>query len=284
MKRKYIRNFQDFFAQNSEKRNWGNTFKNLKEKGYQGIEIPVQFSIERNQLDPFKTKNRHGFDYVAEIYTCGYPIYSSDINAHLDSFKKGIDTALKINPSVINVHSGRDCWTIDQTLEFFTKVQQFQEQLDVPINHETCRQRSLYNPYITKLVVQNCPNIYLNLDLSHWVLIGERLYDREKDVEFFEAFNTIKQNTRQVNARIGSVNQIQVIDPGYDDEILKWYDQMWKEITQAQEIKGQNSFYFSCKFGPEPYQINYLNRKKQAAKDIIKSNDFMLAHLMQNHK
>lgn len=69
--------------------------------------------------------------YVAQIHTCGYPISSSSVEKHLDSFKTGIETALLVEPRAINVHSGKDSWTIDQTLEYFRKVEEFTRELQV---------------------------------------------------------------------------------------------------------------------------------------------------------
>ncbi|KAL4504172.1 hypothetical protein ABPG72_021010 [Tetrahymena utriculariae] len=262
---------------------WLTVINNLKKEGYQGLEIAVQFSSDK-QLEAFKTiKEKKQLSYIAQIHTCGYPISSSDINVHLDSFKKGIETALKINPDAINVHSGRDCWTQNQTLEFFNKAQEFQQQVNVPIQHETHRQRALFNPYITKLVIETCPQIYLNADISHWVLVGERFYDKEHDKEFFDAFNVIKGNARQIHARIGSPNQIQVIHPELEVESLKWYDQIWKDIAQAQQNKGTNVFYYTCEFGPQPYSI-YNPKTKKQLNNTKKNNDFMLKHLLNNHK
>ncbi|EAR96052.3 hypothetical protein TTHERM_00127170 (macronuclear) [Tetrahymena thermophila SB210] len=152
MHRKYLRTLWDMTAFHKEyNKEWLSVINKLKKKGYQGLEIAVQFSSE-SQLDAFKViKDKKELSYVAQIHTCGYPIISSDVNAHLDSLKKGIETALKINPDAINIHSGRDCWTQDQTLEFFNKAQEIQQHVNVPIQHETHRQRALFNPYITKI-------------------------------------------------------------------------------------------------------------------------------------
>ena len=39
----------------------------------------------------------------------------------------------------MNVHSGVDSWTLDQSIEFYKKCEEFERDLGVPVAHETHR-------------------------------------------------------------------------------------------------------------------------------------------------
>jgi hypothetical protein len=73
---------------------------------------------------------------------------------------------------------------LDQNVELFFGLAQIQQEYkDISINHETHRQRSLYNPFIFRDVMFELQRlkmdklININTDISHWVVVCERLFN-----------------------------------------------------------------------------------------------------------
>jgi hypothetical protein len=61
---------------------------------------------------------------------------------------------------------------------------QIEAALDVSVSHETHRGRALFNPFITGHLLNKFPTLYITADLSHWLVVCERLlshsiYDEE---------------------------------------------------------------------------------------------------------
>jgi hypothetical protein len=87
---------------------------------------------------------------------------------HFDELKHQIDLALAHQPFQINCHSGMDSWSYAQSLEFFTLATAYTKTLTIPVYHETHRGRALYNPWVTRDLVQALPDLMLTADYSHW--------------------------------------------------------------------------------------------------------------------
>jgi len=123
------------------------------------------------------------------------------VQEHFDSFKQKAEESLKWNPSLINVHSGVDSWTLDQSVSFFEKCTKFERDFPVKIAHETHRQRALYSPFRSLEILKAVPSLHLNADLSHWVLVCERLFEHEP---FWQELSQIViDRSLMVHARVG---------------------------------------------------------------------------------
>jgi len=88
--------------------------------------------------------------------------------------------ALKFwNPALINCHSGVDSWTFEESCDFFTRCVEFEKTLPVPVVHETHRRRVFYSPFVTLRLLKKFPEIKVNLDISHWTVVCERIFELE---------------------------------------------------------------------------------------------------------
>ena len=78
---------------------------------------------------------------------------------------------------MVNSHSGKDSFDKETAVTFFNKCLQIEAGFPFPIVHETHRQRIFFNPWITQSIMDEVPGLKINLDLSHFIVVSERLFD-----------------------------------------------------------------------------------------------------------
>jgi len=93
-------------------------FKNLVEKGYDGIEASlgdIKFNVKTGEHERFfKLLNLHKLKYICGVYT-SWIDYENDwedkpIEQHLKLYREQLLIAKSLNPHHINSHSGQDSW------------------------------------------------------------------------------------------------------------------------------------------------------------------------------
>lgn len=140
----------------------------------------------------------------------------------MDRFKELLEDAKANFGDVllfVNSHSGYDGWTTEErdqyvillvcfTRRFFTEAIAIQKSFPVVIAHETHRARVMYNPWVTRELVQKFPEIKLTADLSHWFNVCERALDDEMDV-----IHLIAKHVHHIHGRVGHSQGPQVPDP-----------------------------------------------------------------------
>ena len=89
-----------------------------------------------------------------------------------------------------------------------------QAELGIPIVHETHRRRLFWNPFNFRDILKEQPDldaIKINLDISHWVVCLERIFDSptshhmngEVDGWWPEVLEMLKQRCWLIHARVG---------------------------------------------------------------------------------
>lgn len=111
------------------------------------------------------------------LYTLG-----KNVKEHLSSFALQIKEVAHYQPLFINAHSGRDAFTRSEASEFYCEAIKIEQDIGIAIAHETHRGRVFYNPWITRDLLLEYPELKLCCDYSHWVTVCERLLDEEKDI------------------------------------------------------------------------------------------------------
>jgi hypothetical protein len=102
-----------------------------------------------------------------------------------------------------NVHGGCDWWPPSQLLAFFDAAREVEAALQAEhprgqtspfpklwapfLAHETHRMRALATPHAAQLVLGHYPGTPLTVDLSHWVVGGERTFDFPSDAGWWPA-------------------------------------------------------------------------------------------------
>jgi sugar phosphate isomerase/epimerase len=167
----------------------------LKQRGYIGVETGLLFLTASEKEELPRWLQQYRLDLILTVITLGNEEGATSVDKHLKSYQRQVEEALQypVRPQKINIHGGVDAWTRDERQEFYTKIFAWEEahlrvkyQALPPIVHETHRSRCFYTPWTTAETLRAFPQLRLNCDLSHWVLVCERFLDGEefqKDME-----------------------------------------------------------------------------------------------------
>lgn len=166
----------------------------------------------------------------------------------LDDLKAGLDLASKLNPIIINVHAGKDWWSLEDGIDFFTQAVKLPAA--APVHYETHRGRLLHQPSSTKVFLDAVPEISLTADFSHWTCVCGTLMADQK-----EAMDLAISRTGYIHARVGHENGPQVPDP----RAPEWQDKVehfcgwWDQIQDSAGEQGREEIYVDVEFGPPTY-------------------------------
>jgi sugar phosphate isomerase/epimerase len=222
---------------------WETLFPKIRALGYFGIEHilpdPSERSRFRSQLD------LHGFDYIAQIVTVG-----DSVTDHIASFGRTVEDAITMKPRLINCHSGCDWFSEEEARRFFGEALEIEAKLGISVAHETHRGRIFYNPWITERLIKQFPELKLSCDFSHWVVVSERLLEKEMDIIAHCAERCI-----HIHARVGYEEGPQVPDPRapeYERHVLA-HERWWRMVWDAQERRGMLESTLTPEFGAPDY-------------------------------
>jgi len=228
---------------------WGVTepncqaFPRFKAFRYTGIESGIAEAADKGAFRALLQE--HGFQFIGQIFSSG-----NSVKEHLESFELNVEAMRDLSPVLINSHSGADAFTREESLEFFRGALEIENAAGIPVAHETHRGRILFNPWITRCVLSELPEVQLCADFSHFVCVCERLLTTE-----LEIIKQIAEHTLHLHARVGYEEGPQVPDPRAPEYALQlqaheaWWDLVWT----AQSKRGFQSSTLTPEFGPPPY-------------------------------
>jgi len=237
---------------------WDDIFKRLKGEGYAAIEAPVgPFNPFQGNQALFKQlmTETYKFDFIAQIHTCGYPLASHTVEDHVKSFEELVKMAIEWGATFVNAHSGSDTWSLAQSKEFYTRCVQIEKDLKIKVVHETHRRRALFSPFATRDILGEVPELKINLDISHWVVVCERIFDQYDEVWWNNVLKLVTERADFIHARVGYSDGPQVSDPRapeYAPEVaahFKWWTAVW---TGMRDRKMETA-YVEPEHGPAPY-------------------------------
>ncbi|RDW61225.1 sugar phosphate isomerase/epimerase family protein [Aspergillus mulundensis] len=170
---------------------WKKKFVEWKAHGYAGIEIdfagmsPEELQLLRRICDEV------GLETSVTLFS-SWPKYIGRRprglapDDHAEFFRSQLKLASILKPVRINAQSGADHFSWDESVAFYKKALQVEKEegFDGRVCHETHRNRSLFNPYAADYILQKVPGLTITADISHWVVVSERLLDvNEEDQE-----------------------------------------------------------------------------------------------------
>jgi len=210
---------------------------------FDGIEGPIpQNKQQRENLRHQLQDN--GLVFIAEA-TTGTDQHSSKdwwiprsdrtINHHLDDLKWAVDHATDIEAMFVSTMCGYDAWSWQQNVEFFGRALALEQASGMTISFETHRSRSLYNPWVTRDLLQQFPTMKLTCDFSHWCVVCERLIDTEWSI-----LELCAERAQHIQCRVGYPQHAQVSDPRapeYQAALLA-HERWWHLIWEKQQKKG----------------------------------------------
>lgn len=227
---------------------WGNELsmdeflKRTKNDGYDGIEVwfPYDESVQKELkagLEKYDLKIMflHGTNK-------GLPY-----NEALKTYEENLQKIIGWKPIKINSHTGSDYWTLEQNKAFIDVTVKSSKESGIPIVHETHRGRFSYTVPLTVDMAKAAPELRLNLDISHWMVVHERLIDLNDRL-----LQQVLPKVDHIHARIGFAEGPQVNNPAAPEwqTALDTHLDIWEHIIRN---STQNVFTITTEFGPPPY-------------------------------
>ncbi|MEP6626687.1 MAG: hypothetical protein ABJA32_01840 [Ginsengibacter sp.] len=224
------------------------------------------------------------FDYLQEhemyIVTHQHQASGTTFRDFKLSFQKYLSICAEPKPLLINSHTGRDYFSLEQNLELIHIAEEFSAKSGITIVHETHRGRAGYSPQMTDQIFTANKNFMITADFSHWVCVTE---------SFLENFSGILteaiERTRHVHARIGYEEGPQVPDPRAPewkyamDHFLAW----WDRIVDVNARNGSEILSFTTEFGPVPYMVT-IPFTNQPVADQFELNCYMKDILKERYR
>ena len=215
----------------------------------------------------------HGLSHrIIDIITEG-----ATPDAHRESFDMAVDRALTYQPMLINSHTGRDIFSFEENVALYRHAITRSIEVGVPIVHETHRFRPTYSAIETRRYVEAIPDLYLNADLSHWMVVHESdLSDQQETVDL------ALRRSRHIHARVGFEEGPQINDPrapewaGHVDRHVA----LWQQIVDHCRNVGVAALAITPEFGPAPY-VPTIPYTQMPVVDVWEANVFMKDLLRQ---
>ncbi|WNR42741.1 sugar phosphate isomerase/epimerase family protein [Paenibacillus roseipurpureus] len=251
--------------------NWQGKLEMIAEVGYCGVEYtpPAQKADDpafRKALDA------HQLAYIAQVVTRGPD--------HFASFREQVLRVAELAPVLINAHSAADRMPLVQQLEFFGAALQLEQEIGIPIAHETHRGRAFFTPWQTAEVLRALPELKIGADFSHWCAACESMPSAlDEDVVLS------MQRAIHIHGRVGYPEGPQVADPRAPEyaEHVSTFIGLWLTICENRLAAGATSMTFTPEFGPPPY-LQVLPFTKQPVTDLWEVNLWMFRTFQQHYQ
>ena len=213
---------------------WDSFCEKTKAAGYHGIE--TWFPKNWESLKELETAlQKHGLQV---IYLAGTD-KSIDFASSLKKYREDLKAIVATAPMAVNSHTGSDFFTFEQNRAFIEAANTISEENNIPIYHETHRGRFSFNLPDTRQYLQTIPDLKLNLDISHWMVVHESLLQNQE-----QALTEIMDRTHHIHARIGHAEGPQVNDPAAPEwkDALERHLDIWSKIIKQRGTEGNIPF------------------------------------------
>ena len=213
--------------------------------------------------------------YIAILFSGGDVIakQSETPADHLKRLATTFNYAAETEPQFINCLAGNDRWSMDQQVEFFGAAMELAKHAGQRCLFETHRGTSLYSPWVTLELMRQLPEMRFTSDLSHWVLVAERLLETPEDCEALAPFI---ERVDHVQTRVGYAQGPQTPHPGapeYAGE-LAFFQKFWEQVWHSQKQRGVEVATLTPEFGPDDY-LHHLPFTNVPVADLWSLNAWM---------
>lgn len=207
----------------------------IAEAGYDGIEWASVFP-KCELLPLLHTLN---LQYIANIYP-----------ATAEQFRESLQLAAEYAPLRVISQSGYDAMSHDEGRAFFEQALAAEAAYGIEVAHETHRGKLFATPWETAYYLRHFPDLKINADYSHWVVVCERLPDDRADDLALAAGRAI-----HIHGRVGYEQGPQAPDPAAPEYArqLAWHEAQWQAICRKQAATGRQTLVFTPEYGPPNY-------------------------------
>lgn len=258
---------------------WSQCAAQVREMGGVGVEarLPVQPGAVRAMAEALR---QEGLDCIGTVFTGGdvIPRQSWTLLQHLDRLALSLEQAAVLRPRFLNLLAGNDRWGLTQQVEFFGRAQDMADAAGVTCLYESHRGSSLYSPWITLELIAQLPRLRFTADVSHWVVVCERLPDDPAD-----DLSPFIDRVHHVQARIGYDQGPQVPHPQapeYAREVA-FHQRVWESVWASQRRRGYTTTTLTPEFGPDGY--THLLPFTQAPVADLRSLNLAVARMERQH-
>ncbi|KLU25938.1 xylose isomerase [Caballeronia mineralivorans PML1(12)] len=255
------------------------TFSDVRAAGLAGVEARLPLTADERATLARDLKE-HELDYIAIVFTDNavLPDQRATPAQHLEDLDRKLGTAADLSPRFINVLAGNDRWPLAQQVEFFGNALELAAQHEQFCSFETHRARSLYSPWVTLDLIQQVPGLRFTSDISHWVVVCERLLDDSEDdlMPFIE-------RVHHIQARVGYDQGPQVPHPAAAEYSLPlaFHQHHWAAIWRSQVARGYRTTTLTPEFGRDGY-LHHLPFTDVPVADLSQLNEWMV-HAERQH-
>jgi sugar phosphate isomerase/epimerase len=258
---------------------WSQCAAQVRQMGGVGVEA-------RMPSDPFAVRSLasalqlEGLAYIAIVFTGGdvIPNQSWTAQQHLDRIQLALDNAATLQPRFLNLLAGNDRWPLAQQVEFFGRAQALADAAGVVCSFETHRATSLYSPWLTLELIAQLPQLRFTADISHWVVVSERLLCDPVD-----ELTPFVERVHHVQARVGYDQGPQAPHPAAPEYAreLAFHQGVWEAVWASQVQRGYTTTTLTPECGPDGY-THLLPFTRAPIADTAELNRWM-AHTEQAH-
>jgi sugar phosphate isomerase/epimerase len=257
---------------------WGRTVswdafcERTKASGYDGIEIWFPAKHEsQNQLKAALEKHGLAVGFLAG--TDKSLPFEESLKAYTNHFKTLIDW----KPAYINCHTGSDFFTFEQNKAFIEAANRIAKENNVPLYHETHRGRFSFNLPDTYEYLEEIPDLKINLDISHWMVVHESLLQNQEKI-----LEKVLNRTSHIHARVGHAEGPQVNDPEAPEwqNALNRHLDIWEKVIRRKWTESNRPFTITSEFGPPNYMPTLPYTRLPVA-DQWKANVFIMKALKE---
>ena len=247
-----------------------------QQHGFDGIEGPAPFAqMERREFSI--RLNDAGLDYIAEICTGGsyVPDRRASPREHLEDFRLKAEAALECHPRFLTVIAGCDAWPLATSVEFFAQVLATAATFGATVSFETHRSRSTYNPWTTRDLLNELPDLLLTCDFSHWCCVCERLIDTEPEI-----LDLCAERVHHIHARVGYDQGPQVPHPAAPEygSALEAHERWWWQLWEGRARRAFAVTTMTPEFGPDGY-LHCAPFSNEPVADLVQINTWMANRL-----
>lgn len=244
----------------------------LNTHGYVGVE--ARFSLSRKERLHFRqVLSDFDLSYIGIIFTGSdvVPNQSETSLQHLARLERKLGDAADLAPRFVNVLPGNDRWPLTEQVEFFGRAQELAQKHELLCSFETHRASSLYSPWITLDLIRQMPDLQFTTDISHWVLVCERLLNSPED-----DLSPFLERVHHIQARVGYDQGPQVPHPAAPEyaEALAFHQRVWEQVWRYHQEKGYERTTLTTEFGADGY-LHHLPFTNVPVADLVSLNNWM---------
>lgn len=249
----------------SESMDWDSFLFKTSSSGYDGVEVyPLQTPHEKPKMLEALEKVDLEYSMLHSEMTEG-----KDFKRYINALERNLYELAtyktnSLSPKFITSQTGREYYTREQMAECFAVCKRISKEIDIPIIHETHRNKWSYAAHVVRsyLESEEFHSLKLALDVSHWVCVSESYLEDQQ-----EAIDLAIKHTTHVHARIGHLEGPQVSDPRAPEnaEALKHHLQWWDKWIECLKTTGTEGCTITPEFGPYPYMPYKIGSKKPIA-------------------